>query len=263
MSAGTAPLPIPVPATDAHFYKYAGFADQKQERLKEILLEHKLYLPTLDQLNDPADGKPKLAIISEEKSFNFLYQNRLNQNPDMSPDQQTYERLVLDHNLKQHGTDLVTREMSRLLNNELNGLRIYCLSKRWDNLNLWAKYANNHSGYCLEFANIGPFFTSAKVVRYGEALEVDPTNREHMNGWWFFCKREVWSNEEEVRVLIPRHSSSKCQIDPSWLTRLILGWKMAEADKLRIRKWAKDRLPELKVVNAIYDPMDQVLKITD
>jgi hypothetical protein len=38
---------------------------------------------------------------------------------------------------------------------------------------------------------------------------------------------------------------------------------MAEADKQRIRKWAKDRLPELKVVNAIYDPMDQVLKIAD
>jgi hypothetical protein len=263
MSAATVPLPIPVPATDAHFYKYAEFADQKQERLKEILLEHKLYLPTLDQLNDPADGKPKLAAISEEKLFNFLYQNRLSQNPNMSPDQQIHEGLVLDHNLKQHGTDSVTRRLSRFLNNELNDWRIYCLSKRWDNLSLWAKYANDHSGYCLEFANFGPFFTSAKVVRYGEAPEIDPTNREHMDGRWFFCKREVWSNEEEVRILVPRHSSCKVQIDPPWLTRLILGWQMAETDKQQIRKWATERLPELKVVSAIYDPMDQALKIAD
>jgi hypothetical protein len=260
MPEGTAPLPIPVPATDVHFYKYAAF---RQERLKEIVLEHKLYLPTLDQLNDPADGKPKLAVTSQEKLFDFLYQIRLSQNPKMSPEQQIYEGLVLDHNLKLHGREFATRGLSKFLNSELNDWRIYCLSRRWDNLNLWAKYANNHSGYCLEFANIGPFFTSAKVVRYGEAAEIDPTNREHMDGRWFFCKREFWSNEEEVRVLIPRNSRCKEQIDPSWIARLILGKDMAEADKEQIRKWAKERLPELKVVSAIYDPLDQALKIVD
>ncbi|MGD1064591.1 MAG: DUF2971 domain-containing protein [Terracidiphilus sp.] len=263
MPAGTAPLPIPIPATDAHFHKYAEFTGQRQEWLKEIILEHQLYLPTLDQLNDPADGRPKLAAISEEKLFNFLYQVRLGKNPHMSLEQQEYERQVLEHNLKQHGAEFFTRELSKVLNNELNDWKIYCLSKRWDNLSLWAKYANDHSGCCLEFANVGPFFTSAKVVRYGEAPELDPTNRGDMDGRWFFCKREVWSNEEEVRVLIPRRSSCKFQIDPSWLTRLILGWKMAEADKQRIRGWAKGRLPELKVVSAVYDPADQTLKIAD
>jgi hypothetical protein len=263
MSAGTLPLQIPDQATDAHFYKYAEFADKKQERLKEILLEHKLYLPTLDQLNDPADGRPKLAAVSEEKLFTFLYQIRQSKNPRMSPEQQKYERRVLEHNLKLHGKEVIARELSKSLNNELNDWKIYCLSKRWDNLSLWAKYANDHSGYCLEFANIGPFLTAAKVVRYGEAPEIDPTNREHMDGRWFFCKREVWSNEEEVRVLIPRHSSCKFQIDPTWLSRLILGWKMAEADKQRIRAWAKERVPELKVVSAIYDPWDQGLKMVD
>ncbi|MGO9436082.1 MAG: DUF2971 domain-containing protein [Terracidiphilus sp.] len=261
MSVATAPLPIPVPATDAHFYKYAAFTDQ--ERLKEILLEHRLYLPSLDQLNDPADGRPKLAAISEEKLLNFFYKVRLSKNPHMSLEQQEYERRVLEHNLKQHGKEFFTRGLSKSLNNELNDWRIYCLSKRWDNLSLWAKYANDHSGYCLEFANIGPFFTSAKVVRYGEAPEIDPTNPEHGDGRWFFIKREVWSNEEEVRVLIPRHSSCKAKIDPKCLTRLILGWKMTEANKQRIQKWAKERLPELKVVSAVYDPMDQALKIAD
>jgi hypothetical protein len=216
-----------------------------------------------EPLNDPSDGKPKLATISEEKLFNFLYPIRLSQKSNMSLDQQINEGLILDHNLKLHGRECITRKMSQYLNNELNGWRVYCLSKRWDNLSLWAKYANDHSGYCLEFANFGPFFTSAKVVHYGEAPELDPTNPEHMDGRWFFCKRGDWSNEEEIRVLKPRHSSCKERIDPLWLTRLILGWEMAEADKQRIRKWAKDRSPELKVVNAIYDPMGQVLRIAD
>jgi hypothetical protein len=115
----------------------------------------------------------------------------------------------------------------------------------------------------LEFANIGPFFTSAKVVHYGKVPELDPTNPDHSNGTLFFCKRGDWSNEEEIRVLKPRHSSCKEKIDPLWLTRLILGWKMVETDKQLIQKWAKGRLPELKIVNAIYDPMDQALKIAD
>ena len=181
----------------------------------------------------------------------------------MSLEHRKYERQVLEHNLKQKGREFFIRGLSKSLNKELNDWRIYCLSRRWDNLNLWAKYANGHSGYCLEFANIGPFFTSAKVVRYGEAPVIDPTIPEHWDGRWFFCKREVWSNEEEVRVLIPRRSNCKEQIAPKCLTRLILGWKMAEAGKQLIRTWAEERLPELKVVSAIYDPMDQAIKIAD
>lgn len=263
MSAPTASLPLPVSATDAHFYKYGEFTGQKEEWLKEIILEHKLYLPTLDQLNDPADGKPKLADKSEDQLFNFFFHSRLSQNPHMSLDQQISEGLVLDHNLKQRGPDFFRRGLSQSFNSELNHWRIYCLSKRWDNLSLWANYASDHSGYCLEFANTGPFFTSAKVVRYGEPPEIDPTSLEHMDGRWFFCKRDFWSNEEEVRVLRPRHSSSKIQIDPLWLTRLILGWKMADADRQRIRRWAKERLPELKVLSTLYDPVDQALRIVE
>jgi hypothetical protein len=36
--------------------------------------------------------------------------------------------------------------------------RVYSLSRRFDNLSLWPKYAADHSGHCLEFANEGPLF---------------------------------------------------------------------------------------------------------
>lgn len=29
------------------------------------------------------------------------------------------------------------------------------MTKRWNNLSLWAKYAADHTGYCLEFLNEG------------------------------------------------------------------------------------------------------------
>lgn len=49
------------------------------------------------------------------------------------------------------------------------------------------------------------------------------SNPEHTNGCWFFYKRPEWSNEEEVRLVLPRHQGSTVKITPQWLTRLILG----------------------------------------
>jgi hypothetical protein len=53
--------------------------------------------------------------------------------------------------------------------------KVYCLSKRYDNLGLWVKYADDHLGYCLEFVNEGDFFGHAMDVTYGEFAPMDVT----------------------------------------------------------------------------------------
>jgi hypothetical protein len=149
--------------------------------------------------------------------------------------------------------------MAESLNAELNGFRIYSLSKRYNNLSLWAKYAANHRGYCLEFANQGPF-ASACEVTYGESILMDITDPEQ-RGPYCFCKRQEWSNEEEVRILLLRGSNPIVRIEPRCLTRLILGKDMSDAHRKLIREWAKQREPELAVVSAYYDELHQVLKL--
>ena len=131
------------------------------------------------------------------------------------------------------------------------------MSKRYDNLSLWAKYAGDHSGYCIEFANTGPLFEHARDVMYEDSLFMDVTNREHTNGFWFFCKRPEWSNEEEVRMVLPRGKGSKVKFQPQWLTRLILGKNITEANEQVIRAWARQRNPELAVVKTRYDSVEQ------
>jgi hypothetical protein len=169
---------------------------------------------------------------------------------------------VIDYNVALHGPDVILGTMSELLNKELQGYRIYSLSKRYDNLGLWAKYSGNHSGYCLEFCNEGPVFACAKEVIYGDAMEMDVLNPEHRSAYWFFSKRTEWSNEEEVRLVLPRGKGSRVKIDPSWLTRVILGKDMTEGHRLLIREWAKQRQPELNVVHADFDQLHQALRLT-
>ncbi len=253
--------PIAVRSTVPCFYKYSSA--QFLERLKSVLLEHKLYLPTLDQLNDPADGRPKLAVLESEQMVSFLVAAMVRDNPSMSKADRRRHTMILQHNLGVHGMEFFHSELTRLLHRDLESFRVYSMSKRWDNLALWAKYADDHSGYCLEFVNEGPLFDHAKEVIYAEAFPMDVTNREHRNGYWFFMKKPEWSNEEEVRLVRPRTPNNVpgVIIQPEWLARIILGRGMSAQNERQIREWASERIPPLQVVKARFNQVTQGIEL--
>jgi hypothetical protein len=253
--------PTPIKATGSHLYKYSS--PEHLERLKVIILEHELYLPNLAQLNDPADGRPPLAPMSGDQMVSFLRSDFVRRNPGLPLAALEKEAIVIRHNVQKHGPEVLRRIMAKLLNKEMEGFRIYSLSRRYDNLSLWAKYASDHSGYCLEFANEGPLFTHAKEVIYGDSTLMDVMNPEHRSGYWLFCKRQEWSNEEEVRLVSKRGQASRIKIDPHWLKRIILGKNMSEDHRKLVREWARQREPELAVVSAYYDQLYQTLRLSE
>jgi hypothetical protein len=252
-------IPTPTKARGSYLYKYSS--PVHLEWLKTIILEHELYLPSLDQLNDPTDGRPRLAPLPEDQMVSFLHNDFLRRHPDLTREARDRDSTIIRFNVRRYGVEAIQRILTQSLNAELEGYRIYSLSKRYDNLSLWAKYAAGHSGYCLEFANDGPFFEYAKEVEYGDSALMDLTNRDDRNGYWFFRKKQEWSNEEEVRLVLARGKGSKVEIDPRWLTRLILGWHMSDVHRTLIREWAKQREPELTVACASYDELDQTLRL--
>ena len=60
----------PTKATGSYFYRYQSAAHL--DRLKPIILEHLLYLPSVSQLNDHTDCRPKIKPMSEEEMVTFL-----------------------------------------------------------------------------------------------------------------------------------------------------------------------------------------------
>ena len=66
---------------------------------------------------------------------------------------------------------------------------------------------------------------------YEDHLRMDVNDQDHTNGFWFFCKRPEWSNEEELRLVLPRNLGSKVKLDPRWLKRLILGKNVSEQNE--------------------------------
>jgi hypothetical protein len=73
--------PTPVAATGAHFYNTQALQDLSFNWLRDIILKHRLYLPTVDQLNDPAElsdshvvcgqAHARISAVSEPPTLRF------------------------------------------------------------------------------------------------------------------------------------------------------------------------------------------------
>jgi hypothetical protein len=258
------PLPVPQKSAASHFYKYSGPANLGW--LKEILQQHKIYLPNLTQLNDDNDGLPRLAMQSEEDMADFLWSRFSERNPKMSAQELEHEEKVIRFNVHLHGPAALHPDLVRLLDDQLKGFRIYSMAKRYDMGNLWALYADGHRGYCLEFQNVGPMFAHAKDMNYLalKDMAISVTDPSLRNGDFFFCKTLEWSCEEEVRLVLSRNDPRcKVEFDPSWLTRIILGKAMSEENENTIRLWAKERRPELALATTYYDPLQRAIRLRD
>jgi hypothetical protein len=252
----------PTKASGSHFYRYQSA--ERLDRLKPVILEHLLYLPSVAQLNDPTDCRPKIKPISEEEMVGFLRNDYMRRNPALALDLLQEHESRIRTSIQTLGIEWFQRELSKILNSQMEQFRVYSLTKRFDNLSLWAKYAADHSGYCLEFANQGPLFGDHVMeVVYGEYAPFDVSDSENRSAGFLVFKRLEWSNEEEVRLIRARGAGPQVKIEPQWLTRIILGKNMSQENRQQIRIWAKLRDPKLLVVSAYFDELHQEIRLKE
>jgi Protein of unknown function (DUF2971) len=251
----------PQKARGSHFYKYQS-ADHL-DWLRPIILEDRIYVPLAAQLNDPNDCRPKLRSLSEDEMVSFLRTDYINRHPVIELDALEAHTARIRTDIQSRGIEWFNRELSEILNRLMEKFRVYSLTKRFDNLSLWAKYAADHTGYCLEFSNEGPLFAEHTMeVHYEDYAPFDVLNLETRDARFLVHKRPEWSNEEEVRLIRARDSDPpETRIDPRWLTRIILGKNMKEENRRQIREWAKLRQPELVVAQARFDGLRQELRL--
>jgi hypothetical protein len=248
----------PTRPTVSHFYRYKG--PERLDWLEPVILRHEIYIPSVAELNDPLDCRPKIKPMSEEELVTFLKSEYVRRNPILALDLLAqYEQRVRE-GIRTHGLDWHIQELTDLFYKQTEEFRVYSLSKRWDNFSLWAQYASEHTGYCLEFVNKGELFENAVEVAYGEYPPFDLNDPENRNALFLAYKRRDWSNEEEVRLILRRNQEATVRLnDPRWLTKIILGMKMSAENESQIRDWAKQRQPEVAVVRAYLDKVGHKL----
>ncbi|RQU90473.1 DUF2971 domain-containing protein [Burkholderia cenocepacia] len=139
-------------------------------------------------------------------------------------------------------------------------IRVCCFSKRNDNLLLWAHYAENHRGICLEYDIPDEIFkTQFLPISYSESQPIieqinrypagDPNAGRllmEMKDAVFLTKSEDWKYEEEWRMLrITENLSGKGEKHtiPGNLSAIYFGLHTSEAARNIVTKLATSAPP--------------------
>lgn len=122
---------------------------------------------------------------------------------------------------------------------KIEGARISCFSLVNDNDAMWGLYADKHHGMCLQFAgDIGEYgFTNLKssdvsegIVGYEDEENLNYLKSDRLNSVYkiFFCKKSIWSYEQEFRIFTVGSKPEIQAFIPSFLTGIFFGLRFPE-----------------------------------
>lgn len=214
-------------------YRYVPFDD----RLKSIIVESKIHFASPIQYNDPFDCSISLFAegTEQEKRDNF---NRLIKN--YSPPGQIISGEEMLEREKSIDLKQMFKEGQQKLKEKIG---VLSLSAKNDNILMWAHYANQHNGVCLEFSlkTDDPFFVESLPVEYSADYPRINYYRSTPDKLikTLLVKFEDWKYEEEWRLINFNSGPGMYSFSPNLLTGIIFGLKMTKKNQDTIQNWIK------------------------
>ena len=192
----------------------------------QTLRTGKVYFAARRELNDPFDCRvtPDFSTAESRRRITEKTNQRLDEwekigrdiralgAPEAAEREEFYRKFIADSGLAVH----ILRQIWSGLDSANIG--VCCLTEDNDSLPMWAHYASNHSGCCLEFNFEGHVlrevhhgkscfpFTLLKMVRYSSKyplanLERDSSPLAPTSA--FLIKSTEWQDEKEWRAIMP------------------------------------------------------------
>lgn len=190
---------------------------------------HYIYFANRDELNDPFDSSPAYIQLTQSKEeIELLIEEVLNST--VNPEIQNYIKGKV-------GLENIQNMAIEKLEEFILSFGIACFSMHPANYNLWANYANNHKGLCLQY-NIDydlTFFHNLLPVSYVPELkkkEFKPITQSNGVVDLFYHKLDIWSAEKELRLI--KAKPGKDYYNKNTLRNIIVGYKASKdyIDKL-------------------------------
>jgi len=207
--------------TPLKLYKYmtkGGF--------ERFLSNGKLLFAKRDMLNDPFECA---ACVDTQNSYeewcNFLRSNQVN--PFEVP---KFARMMTTN--KVYAKESIMSAIN--VRENLDGF--LCLTASCDNLLMWAHYANDHKGVCLEFdvtKDLDTFYFPKKVEYKPELISYNYLRDQAKAAETLFRKSPDWEYEQEYRVLKINGYGLR-EIKRAALTSVVFGCRMKEEDRLEL-----------------------------
>lgn len=116
--------------TVPHFYKYKS--PERLDCLEPVILRHEIYIPSVAQLNDPIDCRPKIAPMSEEELVTFLRNDYVKRNPILALDLLAQHEQRVREGIETHGLDWHIQQITDSLWTQIEEFGDNIVDKSWE-----------------------------------------------------------------------------------------------------------------------------------
>ncbi len=263
--------PTPPSYIPNFLYKYTSVI-----RALEVLLTREVYFSHRRELNDPFDGRHMMDFSTREKREENIKKVREHEEKyhDLSSMLSGMNREE-NHKLFIKDKEFANKLMEKTVEDmDVFNTGVYCFTDRRDSIVMWAHYANNHQGCCLEFDLQGHVLQSVRggkinfpflqihMVRYSDRYPTRVFGEEralHEENSFYMCKSKDWKYENEWRAIMYDTSTQRLisgksigsdiidesiikrmkgsglyPLDKDLLHGIILGYKMKDNEKKSI-----------------------------
>lgn len=238
-------------------------------RLRAMLLSNRIYCSTPGAFNDPWDCKPHFnSDILNDPQENQRHADwavdlcRRKTHMSAQELQQMYQTLLTDRARASDLLNQISAEMASAINDRY---RVYCLGPDAGNLLMWAHYAEDHKGICLEFDLANETLCSALKCDY---LQTFPLMKLHDDSeeaaqTILLAKSDVWRYEQEYRLIAQERAAaiagsdtlltddSFLQLAPGVLRAVIAG---CQSDYDQVYALVHEAAPHVSVRRAVRMP---------
>ncbi|MEM7575895.1 MAG: DUF2971 domain-containing protein [Planctomycetota bacterium] len=233
-------------------YKYRPLGDDtSRDRVRDILVNHRLYASSPLALNDPFECKAKWSLkASKKQRLRKTMQIAESRNPYAPQNAKKREARELQAAVADTGVENAKRVLSE-------NAGFVSFGGSVDNLLMWAHYASDHRGIAIAFQakhwGHADFFGEIHEVRYqSEFPVVEPYNfdAESVRNLMTTKSRE-WEYEAEHRFIIDtRDESPFVPFSSDLIAAIYMGCRIGNEDIRFIKDCVKDGCPSCQVFRA-------------
>ena len=221
------------------------FAPDNVEWTKRIFVDNEIYFAAPIDFNDPFDSKIRHFYPDSEAEREAFLKEWAHYSFPNCPHE------ILDHQVRdkvREGKDI--SDMEQLCDHLTCYMQkqsaVFCMTETNDNILMWAHYADQHTGFCLEFSTDNPLFSRARQVIYTRYLPKQSvieffTAKERPLPLYLVTKAEDWAHEKEWRLGDPGSGLGPQEYPSEALTGVILGCRMDEKNRKQIQDWCQER----------------------
>ena len=196
----------------AKLYKYYTL----NKYLLESVKQHYMWFNAFEDYNDPYEGMCRYKTRYSTKTvLEYMYK--------------LYGMVPPASNTNKESTKQVIKVLGDSIKNAAKNVRVCCFSKKWDNLLMWAHYANSYHGVCFEFDTV----ELSKTARF--LLPVTYQKKYYIVDYFkdqastikqmALTKAWDWKYEEEFRLLNISNPNKMVPFNMKALTTIIVGPK--------------------------------------